>query len=65
MTTTNHLEQLRAEATYRRERRDLYRAKTFGPRATSAERLAELEREYDLAASRLGRAVALRASSAS
>jgi hypothetical protein len=57
MTTTNRLEELRADATYRRERRDLYRAKTLGPRATSAARLERYEREYGLAASRLKRAI--------
>lgn len=58
MTATDHLEQLRAEAAYRRQRLELYRAKVYGPRPTSAARLAELEREYDLAASRLKRATA-------
>ena len=58
MTATNHLEQLRAEAAYRRQRLELYRAKAYGPRPTSAARLAELEREYELAASRLKRAAA-------
>ena len=51
-----HLEQLRAEARYRRERLDIYRAKVYGPRATRPGRLEELEREYELAASRLSRA---------
>lgn len=58
MTTSNHLEQLRAEARYRRERLDLYRAKAYGPRATSNVRLTELTREYELAAARLERATA-------
>jgi len=56
MTTANDLAQLRAEAAYRRQRLDLYRAKAYGPRETSAARMRELEREYDLAASRLQRA---------
>ena len=56
MTATDHLEQLRAEAAYRRQRLDLYRAKAYGPRPTTATRLAELERESELAASRLKRA---------
>ena len=51
-----HLEQLRADARYRRERLDLYRAKVYGPRPTSPSRLAELERDYDFAAERLKRA---------
>src|SRR5881398_3012925 len=58
MTAPNHLEQLRAEAAYRRQRLDLYRAKAYGPRPTSAARMTELEREYELAASRLKRATA-------
>jgi hypothetical protein len=37
-------EELRAEARHHRERRDLYRAKVYGPRATSSARLRELER---------------------
>ena len=57
MTAANHLEQLRAEAAYRRQRLELYRAKVYGPRATSAARLKELEREYELASSRLKRAL--------
>jgi hypothetical protein len=56
MTAPDHLEQLRAEAAYRRERLGLYRAKAYGPRPTTAARLTELEREYELAASRLKRA---------
>jgi hypothetical protein len=60
MITSNHLEQLRAEAAYRRQRLDLYRAKAYGPRATSAARLAELERDYELATSRLKRASLVR-----
>jgi hypothetical protein len=53
---TRHLEQLRAEAAHQRRRRDLYRAKVYGPRATSNARLEELERAVELAESRLRRA---------
>jgi len=56
MTSTKHLELLRADVAYRRQRLDLYRAKAYGPRATSAARLAELERDFELASSRLRRA---------
>jgi hypothetical protein len=56
MTAPNHLEQLRTELAYRRQRLALYRAKAYGPRPTTAARLAELEREYKLAASHLARA---------
>ena len=56
MTTASHLEQLRAEAAYLRNRRDLYRAKVYGPRPAQLSRLEDLERQYDLAAARLRRA---------
>ena len=53
MTDTPHLADLRADARYARERYDLYRAKTYGPRATSAARLRELERVHEAAQARL------------
>ena len=56
MTSTSHLEQLREEVRYLRDRRDLYRAKVYGPRPARLSRLEELEREYELAESRLRRA---------
>ena len=56
MTTTRHLEALRAHARYRRERLDLYRARVHGPHPTSPARLEELTREYELAVSSLKRA---------
>ena len=43
----------RALARYARRRRALYRARTYGPRETSATRLRELERECDQAEARL------------
>jgi hypothetical protein len=52
------LEQLRAEARYRRERRDLYKARAYGGRPTSAAKLRELERAATDAAERLARAEA-------
>ncbi len=55
-SSADHLEMLRAEARYLRERRDLYRAKVYGPRPSSLARLRELERQYELAESRLRRA---------
>ena len=57
MSAAAHVEQLRAEADYRRQRLDLYRAKVGGSHPTSPERLAELTREYELAAARLKRAI--------
>jgi hypothetical protein len=50
------IEQLRAETRYARERRDLYRAKMYGPRPTSAVRMRELERALETAEGRLRRA---------
>jgi hypothetical protein len=58
MMTADHLDRLRAEAAYRRQRLDLYRAKVYGPRATSSARLIELERDSELATSRLKHALA-------
>jgi hypothetical protein len=52
------LTELEAEARYARERYQLYRAKAYGPRSTSSGRLGELERESNLAKSRLDRAKA-------
>jgi hypothetical protein len=52
-TTDDRLARLRMDARYHRERRDLYRAKAYGPRPTRPERLRELERTYERAAERL------------
>jgi hypothetical protein len=58
-TDSKHrLVELEAEARHARERYQLYRAKAYGPRLTSAGRLRELERQSQLAESRLGRAKA-------
>lgn len=46
-------DELRELASYARRRRDLYRARSYGPRETSAARLRELERESDRAQARL------------
>ncbi|HET9154972.1 MAG TPA: hypothetical protein VFN85_12785 [Solirubrobacterales bacterium] len=55
MDRRNEEEMLSAEARYFRERLDLYRARLYSGRLTSAKRLSELERAYDSAASRLRR----------
>jgi hypothetical protein len=55
-------DELRELASYARRRRDLYRARTYGPRETSAARLRELERECDQAQARLRAYIAQRAS---
>jgi hypothetical protein len=47
------LEQLRAEARHHRERRDLYRARAYGPHATTPGRLRELEQIATAAEARL------------
>lgn len=54
-------DELREEARYARARRDLYRARSYGPRETSAARLREFERACDAAESRLAAYVAERA----
>ncbi len=56
-------EELRELARYARRRRDLYRARSYGPRETSATRLRELERESDQAEARLRAYLAERAKS--
>lgn len=50
------IEELRAEARYRRERYHLYRAKMYGLRPTTVARLRELERAHQGAQARLRRA---------
>ena len=54
----NERERLRDEASYRRERLDLYRARLYGGRAISQAKLRELQRASDGAAARLRRAEA-------
>lgn len=53
MVDANRLAELRAEARYARERYDLYRAKAYGQRPTSVQRLRELERASEAAQARL------------
>jgi hypothetical protein len=48
-----HLDDLRAKAQYARERYQLYRAKAYGQRPTSATRLRELQHTYEQAEARL------------
>ena len=50
------IDDLEAEARYARQRLDLYRAKTYGPRPTSPTRMRELERTAEGAEERLRRA---------
>jgi hypothetical protein len=53
MDDAQHIDDLRADARYARERYDLYRAKVYGPRPTSMTRLRELERVSAAATARL------------
>jgi hypothetical protein len=55
MASLDHLDQLRMEARYNRNRRDLYRAKFHSRRPTSVVRLKELERICQLDESRIRR----------
>jgi hypothetical protein len=50
---TDHLDDLRAKAQYARERYQLYKAKAYGQRPTSPERLRELQQAYEQAEARL------------
>lgn len=56
--SSRRLVDLEAEARYARERYQLYRAKAYGHRLTSAGRLRELERKSKLADRLLARAKA-------
>jgi hypothetical protein len=49
----DRLEDLRAQARYARERYQLYKAKSYGPRPTSGARMRELQRIYEYAEARL------------
>ncbi len=53
MADTDELAALRADARYARERFELYRAKSYGMRATRPERLRELERRANETLERL------------
>jgi hypothetical protein len=57
MTHLRRIEELQAEARYHRERYDLYKAKTYGPRPASDARLRELERRHQSADARLRQAL--------
>src|SRR4051812_31248531 len=51
--SSDHIDDLRAQAQHARERYQLYKAKAYGPRPTSPERLRELQRAYEQAQERL------------
>jgi hypothetical protein len=50
---TRHLDDLRVQAQYARQRYDLYKAKAYGQRPTSPVRMRELERACERAEARL------------
>lgn len=54
-------DELRELARFARNRRDLYRARVYGPRETSATRMRELERLSEQAQARLEAYIAQRA----
>jgi hypothetical protein len=56
MTSLRRIDDLKVDARYHRDRRDLYRAKMYGARPASPVRLRELERACALSESRLRRA---------
>jgi hypothetical protein len=56
MTDPARLEELRAELAYQRQKRDLYRQKTYSGRPTSATRMRELDRAVAQAEERLAHA---------
>jgi hypothetical protein len=49
----DHLDDLRTQAKYARERYQLYKAKAYAQRPTSPARLRELQRAYEQAEARL------------
>ncbi len=57
MKESDRLAELRAEALHHRQRRDLYVAKTYGLKLTSAARLRELTKASELAEARLRHAL--------
>jgi hypothetical protein len=56
VTADTRLVELEAEERYARERYQLYKARAYGSRLTSAARLRELEQRSRLATGRLNRA---------
>jgi hypothetical protein len=56
MTSLLRMDELKLDARYHRDRRDLYRAKMYGPRPASLVELKKLERSCVLSQARLRRA---------
>jgi hypothetical protein len=53
LVSTDHLDDLRTQARYARERYQLYKARALSRRPTSPQRLSELERASEQAEARL------------
>ena len=51
--SSDHIDDLRAQAEYARQRFELYKAKAYGQRPTSPVRMRELERIWEQAQARL------------
>lgn len=51
--STTHLDDLRAQARYARQRYDLYKARAYGQRSTSPARMRELQRACEQTEARL------------
>jgi hypothetical protein len=51
--STRHLDDLRAQAQYARQRYELYKARAYGQRPTSDTRMRELQRAAEQAEARL------------
>lgn len=51
--STRHLDDLRAQAQYARQRYELYKARAYGQRPTSDTRMRELQRAAEQADARL------------
>jgi hypothetical protein len=51
--SSRHIDDLRVQAQYARQRYDLYKAKAYGQRPTSPARMRELERACEQAEARL------------
>jgi hypothetical protein len=56
MTSLLRMDELKLDARYHRDRRDLYRAKMYGPRPANLVELKKLERSCVLSQARLRRA---------
>ena len=56
MSAPGYMEELRNQAHHNHQRRDLYRARVYGPESTSSARLKELDRNVAVSSRTLRRA---------